>query len=64
MNKKFSAGDYTENPALIDEADLIIVHPRFVHLVVELKEGQYHYFNNRCQKQLMQFVGRGACQLT
>jgi len=49
---KFSAGDYAENPALIYEADFIIVHPRFGYLVVEVKEGQYQYFNNRWQKQL------------
>jgi len=49
---KFSAGEYAENPALIFEADFIIVHPRLGYLVVEVKEGQYQYFNNRWQKQL------------
>ncbi len=49
---KFSAGEHAENPALIYEADFIIVHPRLGYLVVEVKEGQYQYFNNRWQKQL------------
>jgi hypothetical protein len=49
---KFSAGEHTENPSLIYEADFIIVHPRLGYLVVEVKEGQYQYFNNRWQKQL------------
>jgi hypothetical protein len=49
---KFSAGEYAEKPALIFEADFIIVHPRLGYLVVEVKEGQYQYFNNRWQKQL------------
>ncbi len=49
---KFSAGEHAENPTLIYEADFIIVHPRLGYLVVEVKEGQYQYFNNRWQKQL------------
>lgn len=40
-SSKFSAGEYAENPALIFEADFIIVHPRLGYLVVEVKEGQY-----------------------
>jgi len=49
---KFSAGEYAANPDVIFEADFIIVHPRLGYLVVEVKEGQYQYFNNCWQKQL------------
>ena len=31
---KFSSGEHAENPALIYEADFIIVHPRLGYLVV------------------------------
>ncbi len=38
---KFSAGEHAENPALIFEADFIIVYPRLGYLVVDVKKGQY-----------------------
>jgi hypothetical protein len=49
---KFSFGEYAERPDTIFEADFIITHPHQGYLVVEVKEGQYQYFNNRWQKQL------------
>ena len=49
---RFSTGEFSETPESIFEADFIIVHPRLGYLVVEVKEGQFQYFNNRWQKQL------------